>query len=273
MSKSRKNTAPEGMPKILVLDIETAPVRAFVWRLWKENIGINQIDGDWYMLCWAAKWFGADEIYSDAIINHKKLYRRNPESDSKILPPLWELLDEADFVVTHNGNRFDLPKINSRFVYNGEIPPSPYKSVDTCAIAKTRFGFTSNKLAYLSEHLGVGEKIDTGGFELWAQCLQGDPTAWKEMIEYNINDVRILEGIYEILRPWATTHPNFALYVDDTNPMCTVCGSPNLIKDGFSYTTVGKFQGYKCKDCGKNMRGRYSLLTKEEKKSLLTSAI
>ena len=42
--------------KILILDIETAPIRAKVWGIWNQNISIDQIESDWFILTWAAKW-------------------------------------------------------------------------------------------------------------------------------------------------------------------------------------------------------------------------
>lgn len=273
MGKSLKKTAPQNMPKVLVLDIETAPMKAYVWRIWKENIGINQIESDWYIIAWAAKWLHKKTIFKESLPMYSTHYKRHPESDAKILHSLWDLLDQADYVITHNGNRFDLPKINSRFVYNGMTPPSVYKSVDTLAIAKTRFGFTSNKLAYIAKFLGVGEKINTGGFELWSRCLDGNPKAWHDMVKYNIRDIVILEDVYLKLRPWTTAHPNYALYVDDINPRCTVCGSDKLKCNGYAYTTVGKFKRYRCKDCGKSLRGRKSILGKDKKGTLLTNAL
>ena len=35
--------------KVLVLDIETAPLKGYFWQLWKQNIQINQITNDWFI--------------------------------------------------------------------------------------------------------------------------------------------------------------------------------------------------------------------------------
>lgn len=58
------------------------------------------------------------------------------EDDSRIMKLLWDLLNEAEIVVTHNGDKFDLPKINSRFIINNLPPTTPYFSVDTCKVCK-----------------------------------------------------------------------------------------------------------------------------------------
>ena len=247
-------------PKILVFDIETAPMISYMWRMWKETIGINQIESDWYILCWCAKWVGEKKIHKAALPDFPTYYKKHPESDKAILAPLWDLINEADILVTHNGNRFDIPKTNSRFLVNGMNPPAPSKSVDTYQIARHKFGFTSNKLDYIGQHLGLGKKKETGGFKLWRDCLKGDPTAWKKMVRYNMQDVNLLEKVYIKLRPWARTHPVFSLYCDDEEIRCHRCGSTNLSPNGSVMTAAGQYKRYHCNDCGAWPRGRVNML-------------
>ena len=258
-------------PKVLSWDIETAPNAAQVWGIWKQNIGVKQIISDWWVLCWAAKWLGSDEIMSDAGINYKTAFKRDMEDDSRTCASIWNLLDEADWVVTHHGNRFDIPKMNSRFLFHGMDPPSPFRSIDTCQIAKQIFGFTSNKLEYIADHLGVGKKIDTGGFGLWARCLQRDPQAWDDMVTYCRRDVELLERVYLKMRPWSKSHPNWGLYVENADdPMCPKCGGA-VNRKGFEYTTVGRYQRYKCKACGAPSRGRSTNLDIDTKRRIITN--
>jgi len=277
MSEGNKDLAPINKrgPKTLILDIETAPLTAYVWRVWKENVGVSQIKNDWFILCWAAKWINEDRIFYDALPRYEKHYKKNPEDDTKILEDLWKLINMADVVVAHNAKKFDVPKINSRFLMTGYNPPSPYKILDTLILAKAVFGFSTNKLAYLARFLKVGDKMTDHNFSLWEGCLRGDEESWKYMIEYNLNDTVILEEIYKKLRPWSKRHPNYGLYVDDTVPVprCPACGSSNLKYDGNAYTTVGKFKRYECKDCHKSSRGRKSILTKLEKDALITNVM
>jgi hypothetical protein len=242
--------------KILTLDIETAPLRGMFWRIWKENIGINQLTNDWYMLCYCAKWLDSEEVLWDSVYNHG-----TPEDDKGVLESLRELLCEADIVVTHNGNSFDLPKIQTRMLLNDLDPPSPYRSIDTLAIAKKEFGFTSNKLAFIAQSLGLGDKLDTGGFELWDRCLAWDGEAWEDMVEYCGHDVWLTEQVYLKFRPWHRSHPNLALYVDDDNPVCPVCGGDQLTRNGTRTvkTNMSKFTEWHCKDCGAYRRGRKNL--------------
>ncbi len=253
--------------KILSFDIETAPLKGYFWRIWKENIGVNQIIDEWYILTWAAKWLDSDEVIYDSLHLHGDLY-----DDTPILHSLHSLLDEADVVVAHNGNKFDVPKINTRFLKAGLAPPSPYKQIDTFQVAKRNFAFTSNRLDSLAKYLEIGGKIDTGGFELWSRCMNGDVKAFEEMSEYNIQDVRLLEEVYLRLRPWIKNHPNTGAYLDEAKPVCPKCGSTHLHNRGFAYTQVGKYQRYQCQSCGGWSRGRFTVRDKEQAKGLITNA-
>ena len=106
--------------------------------------------------------------------------------------------------------------------------------------------------------------METGGHELWTACMHGDPQAWATMLEYNEHDVVLTEEVYLELRGWAGAHPNYGLYTAaDESPCCTVCGSDNLIRKGWHYTSVSAFQRFQCKDCGKKMRGRKNFAKKD----------
>jgi hypothetical protein len=51
------------MAKILVLDIETAPMKAAIWGMWQQNINVKMMEEAGYILCWSAKWLGDPHIY------------------------------------------------------------------------------------------------------------------------------------------------------------------------------------------------------------------
>lgn len=253
-------------PKILTLDIETAPIQASVWRLFKENVGINQIEQDWYVISWCAKWFHENNVeYQD------KRDSWDDEEDGELLQRIWELLDEADIIITQNGKRFDEKKLNTRFLLNGMQPPSSYRHIDTLEIAKRHFGFSSNKLEYMTDRLCKKYKksghAKYPGFLLWKECLKGNPEAWDEMEEYNILDVLSLEELYTILRPWYKAHPNLNLYYSDTKTRCK-CGSENLEANGYVYTNLSKFTRFRCQDCGAEVRDSVNILPKNKRKSL-----
>lgn len=253
-------------PKVLFVDIETAPILAHVWRIWDENIGLNQIKADWSIIAWSAKWRGSSKLMYRDLRDAK-----NIEDDSKLLREIWALIDEADIIVTQNGKRFDQPKLNARFIMNGLKPPRYPKHLDTREIAKRKFGFTSNKLEYMTEKLNkkykkIVHRGDYSGFELWKACLSGDKKAWSVMEKYNKHDVLALEELFEKLLPWDSSI-NFDVYCDDETWHCS-CGSTEFRKRGFFYTAAGKYQRYKCETCGVETRSAANLFSKEKKASL-----
>lgn len=249
--------------KIFLFDIETAPLTANCWSMWKQNIGWNQLIEDWYMLTWAGKWLGEDNILFDS--NH---LHGDPKDDEAICASLHACLDEADIVVAHNGNRFDIKKVNARFIGHGMEPPSPYRKVDTLLEARKNFAFTSNRLDALGDTLGFGRKIDTGGFSLWTRCMSGEIEAFEEMVEYNIQDIALLESVYLKLRPWMQQHPNVNVFDDDETPRCPKCGGTHLNYRGYATTQMARYHRFQCMDCGGWGRDRVHMLDKAKARSL-----
>jgi hypothetical protein len=256
-------------PRILTLDIETSPIQSHHWRLWKENIGLNQIMVEWTVLSFCAKWLGEKDVTYEDVSGQDDV-----RDDSELLAKLWILLDEADFVVAQNGKRFDLKKIRARMVMHGMPPFSPVVVIDTMLIAKDVFGFTSNKLEWMSTHLSKVKKRKHKkfpGFDLWTECLKGNPAAWTEMRLYNIDDVRSTEQVYLALRPWSIGHPNVAAFWPDEEMRCPKCGGDHLTHRGYQYTQTGQYRRYVCNDCGGWSRSRYTLNSLSKRKALLSN--
>lgn len=260
-------------PRILCLDIETSPLLGYVWSMWQQNLGLNQIKEEWAILSFCAKWLDDPKIiYED---NSKQ---RDKEDDTRIVRKLWKLLDKADIVVAHNGKKFDVRKIQARFLLLGMPPPSPFKVVDTLLEARKHFAMTSAKLEFLTAKLCKTHKKQNhgkfAGFSLWRECLAGNQEAWAEMREYNIADVLSLEELYLILRPWMQGHPNVANYGDDETEgahKCPNCGSTHVIRKGLRHTQVGQYTRYHCQGCGAWSRGRLMTNTKAHRANLLVS--
>jgi hypothetical protein len=258
-------------PRILVLDIETAPLESFTWGTWDQTVGLEQIKTEWSILSFAAKWLGEkNTVYFDTSGHGAK----NVRDDSKLLVSLWSLLDEADIVIAQNGQAFDLKKINARMLMAGMKPYSPIRVIDTMLIAKKHFGFTSNKLAWLTKHLTSNKKSEHKvfpGFELWTECLKDNPKAWAEMRKYNIQDVVSTEELYMTLRPWVEGHPNVAAFGTEEVLQCPKCGSKSVVKRGLTYTQTGEYVKFQCKACSGWSRSRYTVNTKEKRKNLLSN--
>ncbi len=226
-----------------MLDLETAPITAFVWGLWDQRIGLNQIIDSGRVLCWAAKWYGSNEM----------MFRssQKPEEQAAMIKEIWTLLNEADAVVHFNGNKFDMPILNKEFLLQGLTPPAPAKSIDLLKVCRSRFRFPSNRLDYVADQLGLGQKHKTT-FELWIDCMNNKPAAWKKMQRYNKQDVRLLEKLYDRLKPWIKGHPNHSLY-SQTGLCCPNCASTRFQRRGQAITQASVYARYQCSatGCGK----------------------
>lgn len=225
--------------KSLVIDLETIPLEGYFWRLFDENIGINQIKSGGGVLSWSAKWAGSDEIYFSSI--HHYGHKAMVES-------VWELMDEADELIGWNSNRFDIPHLNTEFIKLGMSPPSPFKKIDLMRTVKGVAKFPSNKLDYVSQALDVGQKVEHEGFPLWIACLNGDKEAWNRMREYNEQDVLLTEELYFKLLPWITTGVNRSAIQD--GHVCPNCGSIHLHSRGTTRTLQLSYKRWQCQSCG-----------------------
>ena len=58
-----QHTIESSPPKILILDIETAPLLVRCYDLWNQNISTGFIVKDWYIISFAAKWAGEKKVY------------------------------------------------------------------------------------------------------------------------------------------------------------------------------------------------------------------
>jgi hypothetical protein len=260
-----KDIGADRLPKVLVFDIETSPLKAFVFQksVWKANISDDQVISEWFGLCWSAKWLFNDEILSDRLTGKEAVN----EDDKRITKSLWKLLDECDIAIAHNGDSFDIPNMNTRFILNNLMPTSPYQTIDTKLVAKKQFGFTHNSLDALAKLFNLGEKKQTD-FDLWRKCTDGDEEALIYMQDYNKEDVRLLEEVYLKLRPWIKGHPNLGLFVESDGPVCPNCGSEDIKWTGkFYFTQTGKYETYRC-SCGAFGRSRTNSYNGEIRKSL-----
>ena len=257
-------------PRIATLDIETSPIVAYVWSLWKVNIGLNQIVDEWSIMSYCYKELGNPKVIYDDTSK-----KANPRDDSDLMAGLHKLLSETDIIIAQNGKAFDMKKINARFIERGFMPLPPIRVIDTMLVAKDVAKFTSNKLEWLSKHLTDTPKYSHSefpGMELWTECLKGNKKAWRVMKKYNCIDVPATEELYLKLRPYMQGHPNVAAYYNDEQTRCPRCASVNLTVEAKpAYTQTGEYRRYQCNDCGGFARSRYTLNSTAKRKSLLSN--
>lgn len=221
--------------RILTLDIETAPAIVYSFGLHNQNHSIDQIIQSPYMLCFAAKWHGEDEVMffkGDGMV--REAHR---------------LLDEADVVVHFNGNSFDVPHLNREMWLLGLPPYSPFQPIDLLKVFRKQFRFISNKLDHLVQEAGLGAKLSHSGFKMWPQVMNGDPEAWKLFEEYNKTDVILTEALYDRTLPWIPNHPNVLLYEENPGQLsCPTCGG-RIHRRGERQLATGIYERYQCTEC------------------------
>lgn len=225
--------------RILTLDVETAPVQAWVWRLRDENIGINQVIKPDGLLTYAAKFHGEPKVhFGCAWVDGARSMARQ----------LHALLDEAEAVAGWNSDKFDLRWINRQFVEHGLGQPSPFARVDLMKSVRKAVYLPSYRLDYVARWLGVGQKVRTGGFDLWADVMAGDEKAQALMRRYNIADTKLTEAVYDKLveRGWVRGLPNAAI---DGGHVCPHCGGEKLQARGFQHSKTRRYKRWKCMTC------------------------
>lgn len=265
LARLKHRTGAEFVPaddhRILLLDIETAPNKAYFWGgTWKVNINPDWIEANGHVLCWTAKWLGEKE---------STFLRLKDGKHKSLLGPIHRMLNEADAVVHYNGQKFDIPTLNKEFLTHGFTPPSPYKQIDLLLTMREGFKFPSNKLDYICKTLDLGEKLRHQGADLWMDCMDDKPEAWAIMESYNRRDVDLLETLYRRILPWIKKHPNRAAL--SGMEICVYCASHNIREDRKYTANQLTYKQYNCKDCGGWFRGTKSINPRNEKRFALTA--
>jgi len=253
--------------RVLLLDIETAPLLSYVWGRWKQDINDVQVINDWYMITWAGKWLFEDGVMSERLTSSEA----KRQDDRRISKILWEKINEADVVIAHNAKGFDIKRVNTRFVVHGFPPPMPYKVIDTLLHSRSQFAFSSNSLDSLNRSLDLRRKRDHEGFEMWSKCYGGDVDSLRKMEEYNIHDIYALEDFYLRIRPWIQPHPNIALHIMDDVQRCPSCASADITWGGEYHTSVNVYAAFRCNGCGSIGRSRVTSVPAKKRKYINAS--
>jgi hypothetical protein len=234
-------------PRILFLDIETAPDVTWAWGVYQENaIAVKE---HWYVLSYAAQWRGSGPIVVRGLDDFPG-YRGGNSTEAKLIKEVRDLLDRADIVVAHNGVDFDVRKLNARMIAHRLPPPSPYRIVDTKRDLTRVAKFSSNRLNWLSKQLGIGRKTEEHhDWKMWQGCMEGDAGMWRRMKTYNRHDVVLLRELYERLAPWLD-QPNAAAFARREVCPNPACRKPALVKWGFYRAKTRIYQRYSCRACG-----------------------
>jgi DNA polymerase elongation subunit (family B) len=233
--------------RILTIDIETRPMKVYSWGLFNQFHSIDQIIDHGGLLCFAAKWVGQKDVL---------FFSEWDDGLDAMVKAAHDLLSEADVVISYNGDRFDVKKLNNEFMLRKMPPPRPFKSIDLIKSNKARFDLPSRKLDYLVQRAGLGRKTPHTGFQLWIDCMEGDAKAHALMRKYNEQDVKITEKAYLRLLPWLTNAPHLGMFLRDESFVCPYCAA-KIGSDlaGLAHTLVQSYDLFQCRRCEGWSRG------------------
>lgn len=231
---------------------------SFHWEAKTEWIRSEaNVSDDRFLLCWAGKWSDSDELVSARLSGREA----KAQDDGRIVGKLADLIREADIVVAHNGARFDLKRLNARLVVHQLAPLGKVQMLDTLLVARQSFDLPYNSLDYLASKFGLGGKLSTS-FDLWRRAYWGDVSALRELEVYNRQDVELLEGVFERMRPYAKSLPRLQDGVVYGQQGCPYCGSLEARFSGFDRSKVSTFRKFRCV-CGREFRERLSVGSKK----------
>lgn len=239
-------------PKIVLLDIENSHNIVAAFQLFsKMPIPHSAILQERFIICAAWKYLGEKKVHSISPLSKKNPYRADIRNDWYVTNELMKVLADADIIIAHNGDKHDIPIIRGRAVYHKMKPCPPLQTIDTLKLARKYFNLNSKRLDYLGKYFGLGGKLHVGQ-DLWIDILLGRKPAIKDMVKYNIQDVALLEAVYERLSPFLGGQPNTSLISEKPDscpsPTCQMVGT--MQKRGYSYTRSSRKQRYVCTSCG-----------------------
>lgn len=223
-------------PRILFLDIETTHNIAAVFDLTPEYIQHTNLLSERFIVCACWKYLGEDKIHSTVTFTG---------NDHNVVKDLCKVISEADVIVGHNLDQFDMKMIKTRALFHDMKPLPPVSTIDTYKVAKQAFRFNSNKLDYLAKFMGFGGKKHTDA-ELWLQVLKGNKKSIKIMLEYNKRDVELQEKVFLKLRPYVPNHINRELFGKTD---CPRCGSHKVQSRGVHKAISRVYRRFQCQAC------------------------
>jgi hypothetical protein len=199
------------------------------------------------MMCFAYKWLGEHETHFVA-----EWHEGGYES---MVREAHRVLSEAKIVITYNGDRYDIKRLNNAFLQLHMAPPAPYRSIDLFKTNRAKFDLPYKKLDYLAQVTGTGQKVSHTGFQLWIDCMANDPEAQALMEEYNIGDVELTERVYVKLLPWLSTVPHMGMFVREQDGACPYCGGTAEPTGQTTATYVQEYELFQCVNCEGWSRG------------------
>jgi len=231
--------------KRLFYDIETSQYEVKSFRIgYNLSLHYANVTKLAKIICVSWKWEGEDKIHN--------IHWGKEMDDKRILQEFIPVLNKADELVAHNGDRFDIKWLRTRALFH-RLPMKPkYRSVDTLKQSKAYFNFPNNRLDTIAQYLGVGAKISHQGIKMWDKVEAGDKKALKAMVQYCDGDITVLEDVYYQLEKYVKNMTHVGAHTGGSKHSCPSCGNNNdIVLNKFNYTALGTIKPeMSCESCG-----------------------
>tara|TARA_R110000772_G_C13202220_1_gene430164 strand:+ start:25 stop:942 length:918 start_codon:yes stop_codon:yes gene_type:complete len=237
-------TLDQAKIKRLFYDIETSQYEVRSFRIgYKLNLGYHNVTKLAKIICISWKWEGEDKIYN--------LKWDSKMCDKTMLESFINVLNKADEIVAHNGDRFDIKWIRTRALFHKIPMKSKYRSLDTLKKAKSNFNFPNNRLDTIAQFLGVGAKVEHDGMKMWDAVQDGDKEYLNEMVKYCDGDIVVLEDVYFAMQSYVINNTHVGTHNDKMKCSCPNCASEDISLVKNSFTALGTIKrDIKCNSCG-----------------------
>lgn len=244
-NKTKSARTETATAKVLLFDVESFPNEGWTWGTWDQKVIKVRKRRMVCSIAW--QWYPSREKHVLALPDLPG-YDPKIRTNRALIEAFLKVLSQADIAVGHNIDSFDDPMVNTDILLQKLAPPMPHSTVDTLKFIKHKFRLNSNRLGDVCEELGIGKKVQHPGFQMWQDCMDGKPEAWKMMKKYNLGDVDpLLRGLYEHIKPWMAGHP--AMKVRSDGAHCSLCQSKNIQSRGHRLSRTGLTPRYQCQDC------------------------
>lgn len=234
---------------IIFWDIETSRMMVKSFSLYPKYIGHQDIVEPSKILCISWKKSGSNRVQSVSYLDE------GDNTDRNVIETFHQVVKNADVLVAHNGDKFDMKIFTAKVIEYGLEPLPPVLQIDTLKEIKKVSKFSSHRLDFLGGLLLGDKKIKTD-YSLWDGCENGDKKAMKLMQKYCNQDVKLLEQLYERIKPYIKKFPNIGA---DDSLNCPKCGSAKLNPHKSRITASGIHRvQYQCISCGSYHTPRYN---------------
>jgi DNA polymerase elongation subunit (family B) len=236
---------------VLLLDMELSYGLAYVFPSKKpQYVSASQFKYRQFAVCAAYKWEHEVSTYCIKITDDMARFSENHRDSYIIAKKLHEVMTEADVIVAHNGDAFDIKWANTLFADYDLGPIPEKKSIDTLKVARKYFNFEGNSLSDLLRRFGLGSKAAKPD---WQKLTDGCEKEIAKAAKYCKIDVIKLEKIYKKLRPFIRKMPHHRPS-GGFIVQCHACLSKNIKSNGKSFDGKGLYQRVRCGECGHEMR-------------------